>query len=809
MDPIKPLPVEKLCALCTPSRFEFQTTEELPVLQGMLGQTRALEAIRFSIGIDNSGYNLYAMGPSGIGKRTAVEDYLHEHSAQQPTSDDWCYVNNFADPSKPNLIRIPAGQGRKLRDDLQQLLKELRVAVPNTFDSDEYKSELRETEEEFDRRERDAFKTLGEKAEERQVKLIRRPGEFTFAPLRDGKAIDVEEFQQLSKEDQERIEHAVSELQADLGKLLGTQIPQWRKERRDCIRKLNSRYTREAVGHLIDALLSEYAEFPKVTDYLHAVEEDVIDNVAEFQRGEVEEKNLQQLLEGFFKRYQVNLLIDRADESGVPVVYEDNPTYAALVGRIEHEAQMGALLTDFTHIKPGALQKANGGYLLLDVRKVLLQPFAWDGLKRAISSKELRVESLGQALSLVSTVSLEPEPMPLDVKVVLLGDRLLYYLLHEYDPDFSELFKVAADFEDDIERSDDNQQRYAQLIATLIRKEGLNHFDASAVAAIVNHSSRLISDQKKLSTHIRAIADLIQEANYWGSERGGSLLVSAADIKRAIDAQVERADRVRDRWYESIQRNTIRIRTEGVEVGQVNGLSVIDLGNFAFGAPSRISANTRLGEGEVLDIEREVELGGPLHSKGVFILSSFLGARYSPKIPLSMSATIAFEQSYGGVEGDSASTAELCALLSSLAELPLRQDLAVTGSVDQHGNVQAIGGVNQKIEGFFDVCKQRGLTGSQGVLIPEANVQHLMLREDVIAACRDGQFNVYPIATVDQAMHLLAGVEAGASGDDGLYPPESVNGRVQRRLGEFAAIRHAFAAAKSSDSDETHPIIIP
>ncbi len=776
------------------------------MLQGMLGQNRAIEAIRFGIGIDNGGYNLFVMGPTGIGKRTAVEDYLQEHSVRQPASDDWCYVNNFSDPAKPDLLRIPAGQGRKLRDDMQQLLKELRLAIPNTFDSDEYKSELQETEEEFDRRERDAFKTLSDKGESKQIKLIRRPGEFTFAPLHDGKIVDVEEFQHLSQEEQERIEHAVSELQADLGRLLGTLIPQWRKERRGCIRKLNSRYTRQAVGHLIDALLAEYADHPKVTDYLHAVEEDVIDNVAEFQRGEVDEKGLQRLFEGFFKRYYVNLLIDRGDASGVPVVYEDNPTFAALMGRIEHEAQMGALLTDFTHIKPGALHKANGGYLLLDVRKVLLQPFAWDGLKRAIGAKEVRIESIGQALSLVSTVSLEPAPMPLKIKVVLLGDRLLYYLLHQYDPEFSELFKIAADFEDDIARSSDSHRLYARLVTTLIHKEGLSHFDASAVAAIVNHSSRLVSDQQKLSTHMRAIADLIQEANYWSSERSARL-VGAEDVKRAIDAQVERADRLRDRWYESIQRGVIRIRTEGAEVGQVNGLSVIDLGNFSFGSPSRISANTRLGEGEVLDIEREVELGGPLHSKGVFILSSFIGARYSPNIPLSMSATIAFEQSYGGVEGDSASTAELCALLSSLAALPLRQDLAVTGSVDQHGQVQAIGGLNQKIEGFFDVCTQRGLTGKQGVLIPEPNVQHLMLREDVVSACRDGRFSVFAIADIDQAMMLLTGVVSGAINDDGLYPPESVNGRVQRQLAEFAATRQSFAATKSGGSEPQSIIV--
>jgi lon-related putative ATP-dependent protease len=491
--------------------------------------------------------------------------------------------------------------------------------------------------------------------------------------------------------------------------------------------------------------------------------------------------------------------VDHSATQGAPVIYEDHPTHQNLVGKIEHlVSQMGALITDFTLIKSGALHRANGGYLVLEAHKVLQQPYAWEQLKRAVRSGEIRIESLQQIFGLISTVSLEPEPIPLEVKIVLVGERLLYYLLSAYDPDFAELFKVEVDFEEQMERSSESDWLYARLIGTLARKEGLRHFDRTAVARVIEHSARLVGDAEKLSTHMQSIADLLREADYWAGLAGHEV-TSAGDVQQAIEAQIHRANRLPQRIQEEIQRETILIATQGKKVGQINGLSVMMLGNYAFGHPSRISARVWLGKGEVLDIEREVELGGPIHSKGVLILSGFLGARYGLERPLSLSASLVFEQSYSGVEGDSASSAELYALLSALAEAPLKQSLAVTGSVNQHGQVQAIGGVNEKIEGFFEVCRARGLTGEQGVLIPAANVKHLMLRQDVVEAVTAGQFHIYPVETIDQGLEILTDLPAGERDEAGNYPEDSLNWRVEARLAALADKWQAFNAPPETE----------
>ncbi|WP_348225748.1 Lon protease family protein [Nitrosomonas sp. Is79A3] len=488
-------------------------------------------------------------------------------------------------------------------------------------------------------------------------------------------------------------------------------------------------------------------------------------------------------------------------ESGAPIISEDNPTYSNLVGRVEHIAQFGALVTDFTLIKPGALHRANGGYLLLDVRKVLMQPFAWEGLKRALQSREIRIESLGQMYSLVSTVSLEPEPIPLDIKIVLFGDRIFYYLLQEYDPEFSELFKVAADFEERIERNADTHLLYARLIATLARKETLLPYDRYAVAKVIEYSARLVSDGERLSMHMRSVVDLLHEADYCARETG-HVVVSASDIQQAIDAQIRRQDRVRDRLYEAILRDTLMIDTLGKVAGQVNGLAVIELGNFVFSQPTRITATSRLGKGELINIEREVKLSGAIHSKGILILSAFLAARYAKNQPLALSASIVFEQSYGVVDGDSASLAELCALLSNLANKPIKQSLAVTGSVNQLGQAQAIGAVNEKIEGFFDICAARGLTGDQGVIIPAANIKHLMLRQNVVDAAAAGQFQIYAVENVDQAISLLTGLPAGEADVNGKYPEGSLNQSVAERLNELANISKSYAQKPERNDKE-------
>jgi lon-related putative ATP-dependent protease len=497
-----------------------------------------------------------------------------------------------------------------------------------------------------------------------------------------------------------------------------------------------------------------------------------------------------------FKRYQVNLMVDFSDKKSAPVIYEDLPNYSNLIGRIDHQAYMGSLVTDFTMIKPGALHQANGGYLILDARKLLFQPYAWETLKRTLQAGEIRVESLERALSLISTSSLEPQPIPLNVKIILCGDPLIYYLLSEYDPEFHNLFKVAADFDKSVTREDSSLD-YARLLATIARGEKLRPLSQNAVARVIEHSSRMTGDAEKLLIHLRSIKDLLTESDYW-AEDNGHLHITNSDVQQAIDHKIHRLDKIREKLYENIDRGTVLIDIEGKVTGQINGLSVLQLGEFSFGQPSRITATTRLGSGKVVDIERETELGGAIHSKGVLILSSFIASRYSRKSPFSISASLVFEQSYGYVEGDSASLAELCAILSSIAQIPLRQDLAITGSVNQLGNVQPIGGVNEKIEGFFDICVKKGLTSTQGVIIPATNIKHLMLRWDVVHAAQCGQFNIYAVSTVDDALELLTDMDAGIANEQGSYPPESFNGQIEAQLRQFTMLRKDFSS-KSND----------
>ena len=550
-----------------------------------------------------------------------------------------------------------------------------------------------------------------------------------------------------------------------------------------------------AVSHLMEELQTAYADLPTVLELLAEVSKDIADNVGDFIEDEEEAKGRGRRREGgdaSFRRYRVNVLVDNSALTGAPVVYEDHPTQPDLVGRVEHFAHFGALITDFNLIKPGALHEANGGYLVMDAHKLLSQPFAWDDLKRALKAREVCIEPPGQSMGLLATVSLEPEPIPLDLKVVLTGDPMLYYLLSHHDPEFAELFKVAADFDWRMDRTDANVLGLARSIAALARKEDLRPLDQAAVARVVERAAREVEDADKLSTHMASLADLVREADYWAGE-DDCLVVGSVHIQRAIDAATYRQDRVRDNVQDEIVKGSVHIATEGAEIGQINGLAVLELGRFAFGRPSRITARVRFGHGEVLDIEREVELGGPLHGKGVMILASYLSARFAADMPLSLSASLVFEQSYGGVEGDSASSTELYCLLSALAEVPIRQDLAVTGSVDQFGRVQAIGGVNEKIEGYFDLCRARGLTGGHGVLIPAANVRNLMLRHDVVAACAEGKFAVIPVETIDQGIAVLTGLPAGELDSHGEFPPGSVNRKVHSRLAGFARKAEAMA----------------
>lgn len=788
------------------SGMDFQTTMDLEDLAEVIGQPRAVEAIKFATGISNDGFNIYALGPVGLDKRGLVHRFFESQAKDGRTPSDWCYVHNFDQEHKPIAIELPAGTGADFRKDMEQLVEELRTALPAAFESEEYQSRRQSVTEEFREKQANSFDELQEKARQEGMALIRTPSGIAVAPTREGEVLSPEEMESISEAEQEKLQQKVGDLQEELQRIL-RQVPGWQRQMRDELQELNRQMANLAVGSLIDELREKYAEHEQVVEHLNAVQDNVVSNAEQFlpqqesPASQMLEAVQQQQQEQALLRYGVNVLVDNSETEGSPVIYEDNPTYQNLIGRIEHRAQMGALTTDFMLIKPGALHLANGGYLVLDVRKLLTEPYAWEGLKRALLSKDIRVESLGRQLSLISTISLDPEPIPMNVKIALIGDRILYYLLWQLDPEFAQLFKVAADFDEEMDRNDGNQQLYARLIATLARREELKPFDRGAVARIIERSSRIVGDSEKLSTRMREITDLMLESDYWAKESGNGT-VTAQDVQTAIDAQIRRLDRMRERIQEAILRDTLLISTEGEAIGQINGLSVAMLGNHAFGRPTRITARTRLGKGQVVDIEREVELGGPIHSKGVMILTGFLTGRYAQEHPLSLSASLVFEQSYGGIEGDSASSAELYALLSAVSDIPVKQSLAVTGSVNQKGEVQAIGGVNEKIEGFFDICNARGLNGEQGVLIPQSNVKHLMLRQDVVDAVAEGKFHVYSVETVDQGIEILTGVPAGEADAEGNFPEGTINAKVQQRLLEMAEKLQRFAEAAKEETSE-------
>lgn len=800
MDNPQPLAPDLLYHRFDSSQLPFETTAEFEDGLEIIGQQRAIESIRFSIGMDHQGYNLFALGPNGVGRRTTVEHFLVHRAAAEPTPDDWCYVYNFDQSYKPRALRLPPGKANIFRDDMKKLAGELGSVLPATFSGEEYQLQKRALEEELRGVQTEALDKLREEAKEHSIALIQTPGGFAFAPLKEGgEVITPDEFMRLDQESQKKIETEVEQLQGSLQRIM-ERMPNLHREMQNRLRELNERVVEFTIAPLLEELRIKYQDMAPIATHIDDIQKDIIHNFDAFmQDDEAAGRQLIGAALGIasaersvsLSRYEVNVIVDNGRTEGAPVVMLEQPRYQNLVGRVEHIAQMGALVTDFTLIKPGALHEANGGYLLIDALKLLTEPFAWDALKRALRQEEIFIESMGQVYSMISTVSLEPDPIPLDVKVILVGERLLYYLLSTNDPEFNELFKVSADFDEDVDRNPDSALAYARVIAEVARAEKLRPFQREAVARVIEHGSRVAEDASKLSTRMQSITDVLREADYWAGEAGHDIVIRE-DVQRALEKQVFRSGRVQEQIQETILRDQVLIDTSGAVVGQVNGLSVYMMGSHGFGRPSRITARVRMGGGGVVDIEREVDLGGPIHSKGVLILTGFLGQRYAADRPLSLSATLVFEQSYGGIEGDSASSTELYALLSALARLPIQQSYAVTGSINQRGQIQAIGGVNEKIEGFFDICQARGLTGDQGVLIPSVNVANLMLRQDVVTAVADGRFHIYPVSTVDEGISILTGVAAGELDEQGQYPPDSVNGRVIARLAEFAEKQHAF-----------------
>lgn len=790
---VGPLAAGQLYRAADLSRLSFKTTADLQPVDGPVGQARALSAVRFGTGIDKPGFNLFVIGPNGARMRDTVKDILVKEAAGRPAPTDWVYVNNFSNPDKPTAIELPAGRARGLAQSMHELIDDLKAALPAVFQSEDYQTRRSAIDETFQKKQGEAFASLRDKAAEKSVVIVRTPFGFALAPAENGQIVPPDQFHTWPEEKRSAMQKVMEVLESDLERIMH-QIPQWERERRDDIRKLNRDSAKFAVDQLIEEAKSKFSDLERILDHIEKVRSDLVENVAMFivkADGDEQQEPVEARPGNPFDRYEVNVLVAQDGQTNAPIVEELHPTLGNLIGRIEYISSRGVLMTNFRLIKAGALHRANGGYLLLDVRSLLMESFSWTALKRTLRRGDITIEDVGRFLGLTSTISLEPDPIPVKVKVVLFGERLLYFLLAALDPEVSEYFKVLADFENDIQRTPENEELLARLIATLVAREGLKPLDREAVALALEHAARLADHAGKLTLMVENLTEVLSEADYWAKEAGASA-IAKDHLQKAIDERIYRASRLRDRSLESIVEKIALIDTEGRHVGQINGLSVLQLGGFSFGRPTRITCQVRPGGGRVVDIEREVELGGPIHSKGVLILSGFLAGRYALDTTMSLFASLVFEQSYSGVEGDSASSAELYALLSALAETPLRQDLAVTGSVNQHGEVQAIGGVNEKIEGFFDLCQARGLTGTQGVLIPQANVQHLMLRADVVEACVAGRFAVYPIGTIDEGVALLTGLEAGVRGVDGRYPADSINRRVEDRLRAFAEIRRQF-----------------
>ena len=800
---------DELNFVCDPAQFDFETTDDLPELQGIIGQDRAVRAIDFGVEISSYGFNIYAMGSSGTGKTTTVQTFLQRRADQEPVPDDWCYVNNFVDPKRPRAIQLPAGYGNQLRDDMAEFVLDLQRNIPSTFDSEDYRQRAEAIVREMEGARNQTLKELEAEVGRRGFALVQTAMGLVVAPVVEGQVLSPDQYAQLPEEVKSGFEAHRPDLQHELEYAM-REVRALEKKTKEKMRTLNQEVADFVVGDCIDDVNEKYADFDEVIEYLAEVRKDAVENIADFRQGEGtdQEDEANAALPrpprrpvDPFRRYVVNVVVDHSRSEGAPIVYATNPTYRSLVGRIEQEVHFGMLATNFTHIQAGCLHQANGGYLVVNAHDLLRYPFSWDALKRTIKNQEIRTEIMDEALPVTATTALEPEAIPFKAKVILIGDLGTYYMLYDIDEDFRKLFKVRADFGYTMDRTPEALQNYTEFIASRVREDGLIPFDRAAVAKVIEFGARMAEDKEKLAARFVDVVEVIQEASHWASKNGRDV-VTGADVDQTVEERRYRASHLEERIQKRILEGTIRVQTEGEAVGQVNGLSVLSMADYEFGVPSRISARTYMGRGGVVAIDREANLAGDIYNKGVLILQGYLGGKYAQEKALSLAASLTFEQSYDRIDGDSASSTELYALLSSLSGLPIRQDLAVTGSVDQQGRVQAIGGATAKIEGFFDVCQARGLTGTQGVLIPADNVRHLVLRPDVVEAVGSGKFHIYTAETIDQGIELLTGVPAGDADEAGNYPEGTVNYLVQQRLLEMEEEKKEDENPSSSEADQ-------
>lgn len=774
---------------CDPQKFPFENTAAVPPLEGMIGQERAVKAMEFGLRIKRSGYNIFMTGFTGTGKASYALSAVEKAALQEPRPDDWLYVYNFDSPGEPLALNLPAGQGALFSRHVEELLEDLKQAIPKAFDTEEYERQKASYVTEFQELRSAHLEELNKAAREHGFTLKRTGSGFVTVPVVEGEQVNEEDYAKLEQPVKDELEKKSTAVQLKAMEIM-RRIQSAERGLKERFKKLDQKIAIAATGHLFNEILEKYSDFSEVQRYLQALQDDVLSSLGEF-RTEEEEQSFplfwlrRQSQEQAELRYKVNLLVDHRETKGAPLVYETNPSYYNLLGRMEYENRLGAVITDFTMIKAGALHRANGGYLILQANDVLSGLQSWEVLKRALKTKEIRIETLGEQYAAITVSTLRPQPLPLQLKVILIGSPLLYQILYSYDEDFSKLFKIKVDFDIEMPRDDDNVAKMAGFIAYHCNSQQLRHFDREAVAKMIEYSSRLAEHQEKLSTRFNDIVELLYEADTW-AEIDGAADVGAAQVEKALQEKIHRSNKYEQKIMEAIERGQILLDLEGSSVGQVNALSVIDLGDYQFGRPSRVTCTVYPGRRGIINIERESKLSGKIHDKGVLILSGYLGRRYGGKIPLNLSANLCFEQSYSGVDGDSASAAELFALVSSISGIPLKQNLAVTGSVNQNGEIQPVGGVNNKIEGFYDACKIKGFTGDQGVIIPAANLKNLMLRDELGEAVDSGTFHIYAISTVDEGLELLTGREAGSEGKEGDFPPGTINEAVIRSLAGFS-----------------------
>ena len=785
---MRKLSPEDLYTACDEKIFDFGTTDELDGQYKIIGQEKALRSLDFGLGMESSGFNIFVLGESGSGRMSVVTHLLKEIAKNEPPPPDWCYVYNFKDPDSPQAISLEPGRGPEFQKDMEELIKYLRTEIPKAFESKEYEVQKNKIISEFQEKQEEYLRKLDEDARTHGFSLRRTPAGILIVPSKPtGEPLTREEFESLDESTRKMLEEKGRMLQEKLNDILRT-LRQAERFVNEMISKLEKMIALEVLDPAIEAIRKKYIRNEKITSYLEDVKEDILSNIDDF-RGQTEAPSPFPFLklpkiEPSFTKYSVNVLITNEGKSGAPVVFESNPSYLNLFGRIEYKYIYGIAVTDFTMIRPGALHKSNGGYLVLYIEDLLKNIFSYDALKRALKTREVKIEDVLEQYRLMSTSALKPEPIPLDVKVVVIGNPFLYYLLYNLDEEWRDLFKVKADFDSRMDRTEENIKKYASFISFLQKAEGLLPFDRAACCKVVEYGSRLAEHKEKLSTRFGHIADLLREANYW-AKKEGSKIVSAHHVLKALDEKIYRVNRIEERLREMMLEGTLIVDTEGEKVGQVNGLAVLDLGDYSFGKPSRITAKTYAGRAGIVNIERETKMSGRIHEKAIFIISSYLGSKYAIKKPITLSASITFEQLYEMVEGDSATCAELYALLSSISNLPLKQSLAVTGSMDQNGEVQPVGGINEKIEGFFELCKLRGLNGTHGVIIPERNVRNLMLKKEVVEAVREGKFTIYAIDRMEEGLEILTGIKAGEMNEDGTYPEGTINYFVMKRLTEI------------------------